>query len=71
MTAKATNFRFDEQTSDLLEQLKVDSGSASKSEVVRKALALLKIATDAKKHNERLVIQANDDHGKEREILLW
>ena len=64
---KATNFKFDEKTSALLEQLKESSGAASKSEVIRNALNLLKYANDAKNKNKRLIIKDGDS---ETEILI-
>lgn len=41
-------FEITQEVNKILEKLVVDSGSSSKSEVLRKAIALMRAATDAK-----------------------
>lgn len=67
---KATNFRFDEKTTELLDELRRKNNTATKSEVVRKALALLDIASDAKNNGDKILI-VNQDGTSQREVLLW
>ncbi len=68
--SKSTSFLFDEQTIEVLTQLQRDTGSASKSETVRKALALLKVATEAVKRGDRIVLKPALRSAPEREILI-
>jgi Arc/MetJ-type ribon-helix-helix transcriptional regulator len=65
-----STFKFDDRTNSLLEGLVSRTRSASKSEVLRKAIALLYAATQAKEHEEEVLFRAKDGT-KEREILLW
>lgn len=44
-----------------LDKLVVSMDAASKSEVLRKGIALMKIAMDAKARGERLVLSNHDD----------
>lgn len=66
---KATSFKFDSKTTQLLDQLKVDSHAASRTEVIRKALYLWKIVSDVQQKNGHLLVR--DGNGNEKEILLW
>lgn len=68
---RPTNFRFDEQTTELLEKLKNESGASSKAEVVRKALQLLSVAQAAQKNGDHLIIRSDEEEKPEREILLY
>lgn len=71
MGKKTTNFRFDQQTSEVLEHLKKQSGASSKAEVVRKALQLLNVAQAAHQRGEKLILRPSDPNSPDREILLW
>jgi len=64
----ATNYKFDNKTSSLIDKLKEYTGSTTGSEVIRKALALLEIALEAKQENRKILIK--DSESKEREIIL-
>lgn len=46
-TSKVMTFTIDEVTDRVLEELKAKLGKTSKAEVLRKAIALLEVATDA------------------------
>lgn len=67
---KATSFKFDEKTTELLDRLKESSHSSSRTEVIRKALYLLELGTKAQKENKRLIIKG-DDNEPEKEILMY
>ncbi|EHU9446955.1 ribbon-helix-helix protein, CopG family [Vibrio anguillarum] len=66
---KATSFKFDEKTTELLDHLKDDTHASSRSEVIRKALKLLKVASDADHDKKEIVIKDRD--GNEQRIILW
>jgi len=65
---KPTNFKFDENTTKLLEDLKTKTGSNTKAEVVRKALALLSITTEANLAGDKILVQS--PHGLPRELVI-
>lgn len=69
MTTKATNFKFDEKTINLIEDIRQDSDASTKSEVIRTALKLLNVANKAKNENKRLIIK-DDENDKETEIII-
>jgi aminopeptidase N len=51
-----STFKFDERTERMIEQLKVSFNAPTKAEVMRKALALLELARQAKESNQSLAI---------------
>jgi len=59
---------FDRRTSDMLENLKEAFGAASKTEVIRKAIALLDIAREARDGGGS--IKTEDADGVDHKILL-
>ncbi len=68
-----STFRFDEQLTKTLDELKNASTASSKAEIVRRAITLLKIVQDATSKGEKLVLRQEDDKGntvKEREIII-
>lgn len=67
---KATSFKFDEKTTSLIDELKDSSHASSRTEVLRKALYLLKLATEAQKKNGRLIIK-DGESGLDREIVMY
>lgn len=67
---KATSFKFDEKTTQLIDSLKESSHASSRTEVLRKALYLLDLATKAQQQHKRLVIKG-DDSEPEKEILMY
>ncbi len=67
---KATSFKFDENTTQLIDKLKKDSHASSRTEVLRKALYLLDLASQAQLENKHLVIKGNDGE-PEKEILMY
>lgn len=68
-----STFRFDEQLTQTIDELKNSSSASSKAEIVRRAITLLKIVQDANAKGEKLVLRKEDEHGtaiKEREIII-
>ena len=68
-----STFRFDEQLTKTIDELKNASSASSKAEIVRRAIALLKIVQDATANGEKLVLRREDAEGqtiKEREIII-
>ena len=55
-----TTFNIDEKMGQTLEELKEHFGASSKAEVLRKAVALLKIATDSEAADGSITIRKND-----------
>ena len=66
---KATSFKFDEKTTQLIDDIKNRSHSASRTEVMRKALYLLDLASRQQSENGHLIIRDKD--GNEKEILMY
>jgi len=54
---------------ELLEGMVQDLGASNKSEVLRKAIALMKVATDAKAQGHKLYIADSPPPGASREIV--
>lgn len=67
---KATSFKFDEKTTQLIDELKESSHASSRTEVLRKALYLLKLASQAQQEHKRLVIKGAEGE-PEKEILMY
>lgn len=68
-----TTFVFDERMTQTMEELKKLTGARSKAELVRNAVALFKVAQEAKHAGGKLVIQTTGPQGetvREREIVL-
>jgi len=68
-----STFRFDEQLTKTIDELKDATSASSKAEVVRRAIALLKLVQDAAGSGEKLVLRQEDGEGqttKEREIII-
>ena len=66
---KAASFKFNPDSVQLIDTLKESSHSLSRAEVLRKALYLLDLATQAKINGKRLIIK--DAKGtQETEILI-
>ncbi|UID79493.1 ribbon-helix-helix protein, CopG family [Stenotrophomonas indicatrix] len=63
-----TTFKFDEKLTATLEELKDGTNAASKAEVVRRAIALMKVVQDAQKRGAEVVIR--DEDGKDKVIVL-
>ncbi|KRG65641.1 hypothetical protein ABB26_03620 [Stenotrophomonas humi] len=63
-----TTFKFDEKLTSTLEELKDGTNATSKAEVVRRAIALMKVVQDAQKRGAEVVIR--DDSGKDKVIIL-
>jgi len=67
---KATSFKFDEKTTELIDKLKESSHASSRTEVLRKALYLLDLASKAQAENKHLVIRGAEGE-PEKEILMY
>jgi hypothetical protein len=68
-----STFRFDEQLTNTIEELKAATSASSKAEIVRRAITLLKIVQDAQEQGEKLVLRREGKNGeiiKEREIII-
>lgn len=68
-----STFRFDEQLTRTIDELKNASSASSKAEIVRRAITLLKVVQDATANGEKLVLRREDTAGqtiKEREIII-
>lgn len=59
-----TSFSVDAKMDKKLEELKEHFGASSKSEVIRKAVALLNIAKDAEQSDGSFVIKKGDEEVK-------
>lgn len=72
MSSTLSTFKFDEQLTNTIEELKAATSATSKAEIVRRAISLLKVVQDAKLKGERLVLVSETTEGghKEREIIL-
>ncbi len=72
-TRSFSTFRFDEQLTKTIDDLKNASSASSKAEIVRRAITLLKVVQDATDKGEKLVLIREDKDGntvKEREIII-
>jgi len=67
MLSKPTTFKFNAEQVSTLDDLKNTLNASSRSEVVRKALALLKVASE-NSHDNAVTIIGKD--GRERDIIL-
>lgn len=74
MPSSLSTFKFDEKLTEVIEELKKNSGATSKSEVIRRAIALMKVAQDAHERGEKIVIRSGGDNAEgktsEREIVI-
>ena len=68
-----STFRFDEQLTNTIEELKDATSASSKAEIIRRAITLLKIVQDAQSNGEKIVLRREDANGetiREREIII-
>lgn len=63
-----TTFKFDEKLTATLDDLKEGTNASSKAEVVRRAIALMKVVQDAQRRGAEVVIR--DESGKDKVIIL-
>jgi len=63
-----TTFKFDEKLTATLDELKDGTNASSKAEVVRRAIALMKVVQDAQRRGAEVVIR--DESGKDKVIIL-
>ena len=57
------------ELNELLEQMVRSTGASNKSEVLRKAIALMKVASEAKENGHKLYIADAPPPGQSREIV--
>lgn len=55
-----TTFKFDPKLAQTIEELKNSSSATSKAEIVRRAIALLKVVQEASERGEEVVLVKND-----------
>ena len=63
-----TTFNFDSKLTATIEELKDSTSATSKAEIIRRAIALLKVVQDAKDRGEELVL-VGEDNSQTRIIL--
>lgn len=66
---KTFTVTIDEKMDRTLDELKGDFGKSSKAEVFRLAVALLRVAAEARRNSRKLAVATADDK-VEKEILL-
>jgi len=64
-----TTFKFDEEVTQTLEELKKTTKSSSKAEVLRRAIRLLQVAEEARANGEKLMI-TDSRGGPVKEIII-
>ena len=62
VAVRAFTFAIDENTEQVVDSLKTKLGKTSRAEILRKAIALLEVATSAKEENNDIAIV--DKEGK-------
>ena len=65
-----TTVKFDERTSAILEELKEHFHAASKAEVLRKAIALLDVVSEADENEKEIIIRPKNRRSREPEQRL-
>jgi len=67
-----STFKFDEKLTDTLNELKETTSASSKSEVVRRAIALLKVVQDASNNGDEILLVHNSEGGEriQKQIIL-
>lgn len=56
-----STFKFDQKLTETIEELKRSTSATSKAEIVRRAIALLKVVQEAKDRGENLVLMREDN----------
>jgi hypothetical protein len=70
LAAKAFTFTIDENTEQVLDALKHKLGKTSRAEVLRKAIALLEVATSATEEGNGIAIVDKDSNVLTRIVLV-
>ena len=68
-TTKRINFDVTPELDNVINELTQKTGSSSKAELIRRAIALMKVAAEAKEHGERVMI-ADSNRVPLSEILV-
>jgi Arc/MetJ-type ribon-helix-helix transcriptional regulator len=63
-----TSFSFDPKIVKVIDKLQGDIHAGSRSEVLRRAITLLKLSKDAEKNGAELIIRDKD--GREQRIII-
>ena len=64
------NFEASPELEETIDNLVILTGSSSKSELLRRAIALMKIAAEAQKKGEKIVI-ADEDRNPKVELQIY
>lgn len=64
-----STFKFDPKLTETIEELKKATSATSKSEIVRRAITLLKVVQEAKERGEDLVLVNREDETQTRIVL--
>lgn len=67
MAKRLKTYRFDENTLSMIDELRESLHASNNSDVLRRALTLLKLAVDNQKSGGAITLKLNES---EREILL-
>lgn len=67
MAKKLKSYRFDEHTLELIEELKESLHLENNSHVIRRAITLLKLASDTTGNGGQLILRKNN---ADRELIL-
>lgn len=65
-----TTFKFDPKLVQTIEELKNSSSATSKAEIVRRAIALLKVVQEASERGEDLMLVKEDGDNKVRTRIV-
>lgn len=63
-------FRFDKKLVDTLDQLVKATGAPSRAVIIRRAIALLKVAQEAHLRGEKVLLRPATGQGMDRVIVL-
>lgn len=62
-------FRLNASAVQVLDKIALETQSQSRSDVLRKAIRLISVASEAHRKRSRLIVK--EENGEEIEILLW
>ncbi|WP_353179918.1 ribbon-helix-helix protein, CopG family [Delftia acidovorans] len=65
-----TTFKFDEKLTQTLDELKTATGASSKAEIVRRAIALLKVVQEATQDGNEVVIRSTDGKDQRERVII-
>lgn len=65
-----TTFKFDEKLTQTLDELKTATGASSKAEIVRRAIALLKVVQEATQDGNEVVIRSTSEKDRRERVII-